>query len=541
MKIITKNKLMVILLIAFLMLSLINIKVYAADGNFTLDSESIDVTLNGTKYIVYSGGSGTVTWTSSDPSIATVNDGRVEGLKIGSTTITATRGSETASCTVNVVYADLTIGGNSGNNIASVNLILTEHDSENLFATVEDGDYEDVSNASVTWTSSDTNIVTVDSSNGTITAVSPGTAKITATAAGVSDSCDVNVYAAPVFTDFSNAKYETSLDWDIETLKVSGINVGTNDFYYVVTPNDTKPNIITRDSGIIDSEAMGDSLERLYSNNEENYIYTHNISKYAELNQDMYVWIIQVARFDEGYYNENGKYVFHSTKFVNDGEKITRAELPKLNLILQTFNIGYWNDTTSTETDNYTYMRFNFPTNTKNRKFTVKIGKVTDSSILTKIKNNDYSGITDLLEYAKSHDSIYSQTLTTTDVAYFRSDTALFDGNNLLENKAYYYIYVQFDDEDGKYYPIEGVTMGQAWLSSISDSWNLYAYTSSDFEWDNLSPTVPNNNNTPQGDTTIANGILPYAGLSIGIILLIVVIVAGGVFAYFKYKNLKGI
>ena len=90
MKIITKNKLMVILLIAFLMLSLINIKVYAADGNFTLDSESIDVTLNGTKYIVYSGGSGTVTWTSSDPSIATVNDGRVEGLKIGSTTITAT-------------------------------------------------------------------------------------------------------------------------------------------------------------------------------------------------------------------------------------------------------------------------------------------------------------------------------------------------------------------------------------------------------------------------------------------------------------------
>ena len=48
---------------------------------------------------------------------------------------------------------------------------------------------------------------------------------------------------------------------DIETLNVSGINVGTNDFYYVVTPNDTKPNIITRDSGIIDSEAMGDSLE----------------------------------------------------------------------------------------------------------------------------------------------------------------------------------------------------------------------------------------------------------------------------------------
>ena len=111
------------------------------------------------------------------------------------------------------MYADLTIGGNSGNNIASVNLILTEHDSENLFATVEDGDYEDVSNASVTWTSSDTNIVTVDSSNGTITAVIQEQQKLLLLQQEYLILVMLMYIAAPVFTDFSNAKYETSLDW----------------------------------------------------------------------------------------------------------------------------------------------------------------------------------------------------------------------------------------------------------------------------------------------------------------------------------------
>ena len=192
------------------------------------------------------------------------------------------------------------------------------------------------------------------------------------------------------------------------------------------------------------------------------------------------------------------------------------------------------------QTGNYTYINFNFPSSTENRKFTLKIGKITNTTILNKIKNNDYSGITELLTYAKNNNSIYSKELTTTSTAYFRSDEALFDGNKLLENKAYYYIYVQFDDENGKYYPIEGITLGQAWLSTSSSSWDLWAYTSSDFKWDNLNSTyTPSDNKTE--DSTVASGSLPKAGKNIIMLSCLISVAIIGVVTYKKYNTYKDI
>lgn len=536
---VNNKKVIFIMLIAILFIILLNVKVYAADSVFSLNEESVDVTLNGTKYLSYSGGTGTITWTSSDPSIATVDNGIVTGLKIGTTTITATRGTETSSCTVNVVYSTLTIGGNAGKWVSSVNLILGEHDSENLIAEVLDYNYKEVSNPSVVWTSSDTSIVTVDSSSGELKALKQGTATITATAAGISDTCEVKVYSAPIFTDFSNAKYETSLNWEIETLQISGITPNSNDnYYYIITSSNSKPNIITSKNGSLDDEAMSNILESFLVNTDDNYIYTRKISKYAELNQDLYLWVIQQTRLSDYYYDTTGISVGYSTKLVVEGKQLTRAELPKLNLILQRFSIGNW--ITTDDSGTYTHISFNFPTDTENRKFTLKIGKVTDNSILSKIQNNDYSGITELLSYAKSHDAIYSQKLTTTSTAYFRSDNALFDGNNLLEHNAYYYIYAEFDDENGKFYPIEGVTLGQAFLYDSSSSWDLYAYTSSDFNWDNLSPSY--DSSTPKiEDPTIAPTVLPKAGLTALTLSIIVLIVLLGRFFYMKYNKLKDI
>ena len=106
-----------------------------------------------------------------------------------------------------------------------------------------------------------------------------------------------------------------------------------------------------------------------------------------------------------------------------------------------------------------------------------------------KIQKGDYSGVTDLLAYAKKNDAVYTADLTTTNENYYRNEKTLFDGRKLLQDNAYYYIYVQFDDENGKYYPIEGVTLGQAWLYSSNNSWDLYAYTDENFKWNNLSST----------------------------------------------------
>lgn len=92
-------------------------------------------------------------------------------------------------------------------------------------------------------------------------------------------------------------------------------------------------------------------------------------------------------------------------------------------------------------------------------------------------------------------------------------------------------MYVEFDDENGKYYPIEGVTLAQAWFSSSSEDWDLFAYTKGDFQWDGLAPTDP----------TTATGELPQTGVSIGITLAIAIVLIGGTVAYIKYKKLKNI
>ena len=46
---------------------------------------------------------------------------------------------------------------------------------------------------------------------------------------------------------------------------------------------------------------------------------------------------------------------------------------------------------------------------------------------------------------------------------------------------------------------------------------------------------------TDKEDTTTATGKLPQTGLSMGMTLAIIVVLAGGVFAYFKYSKLRGI
>ena len=163
------RKLLIILSILLISLIIFEVKAWAEEAKFALDKESKEIFLNGFGTINYTGGSGEITWKSSDDSIVTVNNGRIEGHKAGTAVITATRGSESATCEVHVIYRSITIGGNySKDLITGVNLVLNEHDSENLYANVTDTNYETVKDAKVEWTSSDTGIVRVDKDTGAI-------------------------------------------------------------------------------------------------------------------------------------------------------------------------------------------------------------------------------------------------------------------------------------------------------------------------------------------------------------------------------------
>lgn len=139
----------------------------------------------------------TVTWKSSDISFASVSAaGVVSALKDGNVTITATSNADktkTASCSIKINPK----GSNPASKIALKLNTMSESievgDSFNLVATVEGTD-----NKTVTWSSVDSSIASVDN-NGQVTGVKEGTTKIVASSNAKNDvvsSCFVSVLSA---------------------------------------------------------------------------------------------------------------------------------------------------------------------------------------------------------------------------------------------------------------------------------------------------------------------------------------------------------
>ena len=136
-------------------------------------------------------GDRTVTWSSSDENVATVNqEGIVTAIKAGEATITATTndGTElTASCTVTVTPKRAT-----DIKIDKEQIEMEAGTTATLKATVLP---EDAGDRTVTWSSSDETVATV-SQEGVVTAVKAGEATITATTndgTELTASCTVKV------------------------------------------------------------------------------------------------------------------------------------------------------------------------------------------------------------------------------------------------------------------------------------------------------------------------------------------------------------
>ena len=149
----------------------------------------------------------TVTWTSSDTDVATVENGKVTAVAEGTATITAKAGEQTATCAVTVVAKDADIVAVTGITLNKTTLSLEEGGKETLTATVLPAT---ATNKTVTWSSDKTDVATVDS-NGKVTAVAEGTATITAKAGDQTAECAVTVTAAVALTGISLDKETLSL------------------------------------------------------------------------------------------------------------------------------------------------------------------------------------------------------------------------------------------------------------------------------------------------------------------------------------------
>lgn len=159
-------------------------------SSISLDSSSVNLQVGNSKQLTATTipADAQLTWTSSNPAIATVDsNGNVTAIIEGQATITATinDGSNLSStCTVTVtnpVLPGITLNKTSDS--------LTIGQTDNLIATTTP------ENDTVTWSSSDSSIATVDS-NGKVTAVKEGQTIITATTtdgSNISATCTVTV------------------------------------------------------------------------------------------------------------------------------------------------------------------------------------------------------------------------------------------------------------------------------------------------------------------------------------------------------------
>jgi len=136
----------------------------------------------------------TITWSSSDNTIATVSgSGLVTGVGPGGpVTITATSEGQSGTAAVNVTLApvaSVTVAPSTANIAITGTVQLT--------ATPKDANGNPLTGRAISWSSSDNTIGTVNGS-GLVTGVAAGSVAITATSEGKSGTASVTVAGAPV-------------------------------------------------------------------------------------------------------------------------------------------------------------------------------------------------------------------------------------------------------------------------------------------------------------------------------------------------------
>lgn len=316
--------------------------------------------------------------------------------------------------------------------------------------------------------------------------------------------------------EWKNAQFSLKKDGISNSiLEISDVTPKDDTTYYLfITSNSEKPNVTSQSD-----EGIG----LTYDENSKVFKAMRGLEKYIEKNQDLYATVLE-HKFPE------------DDNIVIYGKKLDRYEEPKYN---DAFYATFMTNDGDQIITSFTHSSEN------NRKIQIKIGKITDTSILQKIKNQDANGFANLLSYAKSNSGIYDQMLNSTtngnNIEYRAGDAGFGESvkNNVIdlkniENEAYYYLYVKTDDENGKYISNEAVTLAR---TNVYDNnvWYMFFYGSSDFKWENLG-------NINQGindnyDNTMATTILPRTGIYSYVICGIVVLAVVGVISYKIYKK----
>ncbi|HET6680183.1 MAG TPA: Ig-like domain-containing protein [Gemmatimonadaceae bacterium] len=137
-----------------------------------------------------------VSWTSSDPKVATIDEsGTLSSLLEGTITVQASAGGRSGNATVKVNKRSV-----ESITISPATSSIFPGETTSLVARMWNGSGKEVNGRSAVWSSSDEGVATVDGNNGTVKGMAQGTAIIVATVDGARATATVNVLGVPVST-----------------------------------------------------------------------------------------------------------------------------------------------------------------------------------------------------------------------------------------------------------------------------------------------------------------------------------------------------
>ena len=202
-----------------------------------------------------------ITWSSSNQNVATVDNGNVTAVGVGSAIIgVKTSNGKIATCQITVSNKEVLVTGVSLNKTSTS---LNKGDKFILSATISPSN---ATNKKITWSSSNQNVATVD--NGNVTAVGVGNATITAkTSNGKIATCQIIVSQKEILInkltlDKSSLKIEKAASTTLKAT-ISPSNATNNK----LTWSSSNQNVVTVDNGKITAKGIGEAVVTVKSSN----------------------------------------------------------------------------------------------------------------------------------------------------------------------------------------------------------------------------------------------------------------------------------
>ena len=203
-----------------------------------------------------------INWSSTDESVATVENGVIEGKKVGKAIVRVTTddGKKTASCEVTVKNSEKPHVSVESVNLNKNSITIEEGTTEVLIATVKP---DNATNKKINWLSTNESIVTVQ--NGVIEGKKAGKTLITVTTDDGEKmaTCEVTVEAKPISVD-SVELDKTSITIEIGKTEVLIATVKPdNATNKKINWSSTDESVATVENGVIEGKKVGKAIVRV--------------------------------------------------------------------------------------------------------------------------------------------------------------------------------------------------------------------------------------------------------------------------------------